>query len=450
MKKLLSLLLVLLMLASVLPLSAITASADTVEYPTVEMAPISKDTTFVQSEVGELVFNIHRGSYALTRINIAIFNENNEVVCDCIKEFSESDYAQDVEFTVTVDTSDMAMSAGNYLVGYKMHFYVPEKAGWYELTNAEKYENLYVVPNTCNGIHNFYYTKDPIEDYGLQLFTCYNCNHKYYKYSTGLANEASGWTYYEAGKKSDKTLFFKKNGKWLYIENGKWSAKTGLVKYNGTWFYIKNGKWDSSVNDLIKYNGVYFLIKGGKWNNTTTTLFKKNGKFFAIKNGKWFKDKALIAYSGKNFYVDKGYAQLNFTGTVKIGSKKYFISKGKESYFNPKFKVAITTPYGSKTSVIKLTITNTGTHTLRFRNTGRIVDGDAASFNRDLILVNKNMKKISYVDIKPKQKKVIYLKVKGNYTWFDSLSTIHYNFAYRGVEFRGEARPSGKVLHWPK
>ncbi len=313
MKKVLSVLLILVMLMSIIPLSVATASADTIEYPTISMLSESRGTTFVYSEIGKLKFSIHRGTYALVRARIDIYDENNNSVCYGEQNFPSSEYSQNINYTLSIDTVAMNMQPGKYLVSYNMHFYDPVKADWYEIKSNVDIQTLYVSAN-------------------------------------GVIKDSTGWKYYENGQPANKTLLVKKNGKWLYVENGKWTAKTGLVKYQSKWFYINAGKWNSKTEALVKINKSWFLIKNGKWTATTgivkyqgkdfyvvngkwystkNTLYKKNGKFLAVKNGKWYKSKTIITYKGHKFYCDKGFAKLSFTGKVKIGSKTYNVVKGK-------------------------------------------------------------------------------------------------------------------------
>ena len=155
------------------------------------------------------------------------------------------------------------------------------------------------------------------------------------------------WYYYENGQKNQRTTLVKYKGKWFYIENGVWNKKAEtLVKYENKWFYVKNGKWDKIANilfaykgkgfyikngkwvketTLVKHNGVYSYVENGKWKKTTT-LCKYKNKLFYIKNGKWKKDTLLFAYNNEIYYIEKGKVKSDYSGEVNL---KIQIKNGK-------------------------------------------------------------------------------------------------------------------------
>lgn len=146
-----------------------------------------------------------------------------------------------------------------------------------------------------------------------------------------LKKEDGKWYYYNYNERSYDTTLVKFKGKWFYVENGVWETEAyTIIKYKGKWFGVVDGKWNSSVNTLVAYKCNWFYIKNGKWDSSAETLTKYNGKWFYIKNGKWDKTATkFFKYNGKTFYIKNGKWDSSITSLIAYKDKMRYVKNGK-------------------------------------------------------------------------------------------------------------------------
>jgi hypothetical protein len=303
MKKVLSLFLVWVMVLTLIPLGAVTASAETRRGTTGDCTWTLVDGVLTISGNGKM------GDYSSCEGDNAPWRGVREVI---------------VEKGVTV--------IGAYAFQYSSIYYIDLPEGVERINEKAFYSSkltAITIPYSvktigreafgrCRDLSDVYYNGNHIERQKMKIVEeqtwesdddyIIEANWHYVGYETLIKTAEDTWCYYVGGVKRDHTTLVKYKNKWFYVENGFWNiTATTLVEYKGKWFGVVNGKWDSSIKTLIKYKD----------------------KWFYVKNGKWCQDTTIVKYKGKRFYVKNGKVDFGFSGKKKINGKTYKIKNGK-------------------------------------------------------------------------------------------------------------------------
>ena len=111
-------------------------------------------------------------------------------------------------------------------------------------------------------------------------------------------------------------------------------------------------------------------------------------------------------------------------------------SLGNKWYRNPSFDVWMSPETQMNCSFIGINVVNTGEATVRiYSKYAMLNDHDYDSYDRDLTLVNGDLKNIPYVDIKPRQEKWLWFKC--DKTWYDEKTSVLLQMKCDGEEHVG-------------
>ena len=176
MKKIVSLALVLVMLASVFVIPTNAAS-----YPIVFCDTLNSEATNVipYGEIGTLVFSVLR-EFNNEKLHVEIYDSDGYNIAEVTCSYGSSTYFI-VDQKITVDTRKLEMTPGEYTVKYWMEFYSYYE--WHNAPNAYT-QKIKVIKNVCNGKHNMVFkehtTKATCKADGLDKYKCSKC--AYYRY----------------------------------------------------------------------------------------------------------------------------------------------------------------------------------------------------------------------------------------------------------------------------
>ena len=163
-------------------------------------------------------------------------------------------------------------------------------------------------------------------------------------------------------------------------------------------------------------------------------------------NGSWKKAGATtgLSYTHKVGHGAWYYYKVRAYQNLADGSRIYgkFSKEDKMlQYYNPNFRVFMSSSTDYSTSCVVLSITNNGVSTLRIYSEGACLrDYDSSGFDRQLYLTKTSggrasLEKAKYIDIKPGQTDLIAFEVIGNNTWYDKKTRVYYAFRYDGVDY---------------
>ncbi len=352
MKKLLSAVLVLVMVFAIIPLGAVTASAETLSGTTGDCTWTYADGVLTISGNGAMAdFVDHSFCEDMDCDHIIsewpVYTEKI-IIKDGVTNIGDNAFLDFEKLTEVIIPSsvhtigDKAFSNCRNLY----YIYIPNgvaKIGKDCFSFNYKLTDIF-VPYTVKSIGedafykcnarkiNVYYNGTYIDRQNLAIDegndNLLNATWHNTAYETLVKTGKNEWSYVVNGIKRDQTTLVKYSDKWFYVENGIWNKTANLlVAYKGKGFYIKNGKWEKETT-LVKHNGGYSYVKGGIWIKATT-LVKYKDKWFYVKNGVWKKDKLIFKYNGKKFYIDNGKVQFTYTGKVKVDGMYYNIKNGK-------------------------------------------------------------------------------------------------------------------------
>ena len=163
-------------------------------------------------------------------------------------------------------------------------------------------------------------------------------------------------------------------------------------------------------------------------------------------NGSWKKAGATtgLSYTHKVGHGAWYYYKVRAYQNLADGSRIYgkFSKEDKMlQYYNPNFRVFMSSSTDYSTSCVVLGITNNGVSTLRIYSEGACLrDYDSSGYDRQLYLTKTSggrasLEKAKYIDIKPGQTDLIAFEVIGNNTWYDKKTRVYYAFRYDGVDY---------------
>ena len=227
---------------------------------------------------------------------------------------------------------------------------------------------------------------------------------KYY-YSVSAYKILEGKTI--VGPKSDEVCF--KTMKKTTVSDNK-SKKPG--NYKVTW---------KSVSGATGYQVYFRTGENGKWKKIATV-----GKVtsYTYNHGVYGK---YIYCKVRPIYINNGVTSLGEFSDSSLGNKWYR---------NPSFDVWMSPETQMNCSFIGINVVNTGEATVRiYSKYAMLNDHDYDSYDRDLTLVNGDLKNIPYVDIKPRQEKWLWFKC--DKTWYDEKTSVLLQMKCDGEEHVG-------------
>lgn len=166
--------------------------------------------------------------------------------------------------------------------------------------------------------------------------------------------------------------------------------------------------------------------KNGKWTAGSWTTVATVGDVASYKanngHGKYYH------YRVRAIYKNNG---VTTYGQYSAATQSWI------TYFYPNISFFMSKNSNSSCSAVAIQVENLGKSTMRIYSSGaRLIDRDYATFNRNVYLFDTSTaKKLSYVDIKPGEKKMLCFAVNGSRTWYDSKSRIDCNFRCDGVDY---------------
>ncbi|MDF2946651.1 MAG: in like serine protease [Bacillales bacterium] len=99
--------------------------------------------------------------------------------------------------------------------------------------------------------------------------------------------------------------------------------------------------------------------------------------------------------------------------------------------------------------VVGFSLNNYGSKPLRiYSKNAFLEDDDYYTYDRNLVLVNRNAIELSWIEIPAGGTGFIYFKVRGNPTWYDADSNIYFEFTYDGVRYRSNASYNNDRTYW--
>lgn len=175
MKKYMSILLtVMLVLSLLVPMQAVAAS-----YPEIYMDYTATTWTIPEGEVGSLVF-IVEPAYTKESYTVILYTEDGEALgaaSDVIYNTTMEPQAVAIE----VDTAELNMTEGVYLVEYYMEYYY---SGQWNYAPESYVEAFAVISDKCGGDHEFELASEVIaptcSEEGQGFFVCVDCEHLVY------------------------------------------------------------------------------------------------------------------------------------------------------------------------------------------------------------------------------------------------------------------------------
>lgn len=174
-KKIVSFITLLVMLVSLLTVSASAAS-----YPIMILLTTSSNMTILEGDTGEMVFSILR-KYNNERYFVNVYDESNALVATADGSlYSYGSSFQDVK--ISVDTKALDMKPGKYKVEYYMTFY--SWMEWHEIPNRSHSTLTVIDKSICNGNHNYterVITAPTCENAGKLLKTCSKCQYEIFE-----------------------------------------------------------------------------------------------------------------------------------------------------------------------------------------------------------------------------------------------------------------------------